>query len=124
MRDLQQMIASCPCEKTPEMEEVLHRLEKIYEDGAVTPNEHKELMDTLKKEFSIVIGRDGRYININDLTLRCATILLLNPYEPFGACAGNKECQEYGPDPERLAQKVAAMKQNPVKENIAYARTV
>ena len=46
--DLQRMIASCPLEKTPEMDEVL---EKIYENGIVTPDEHNELMAMLKRSF-------------------------------------------------------------------------
>jgi DNA polymerase III epsilon subunit-like protein len=50
--DLQRMIASCP-EKTPEMDVVLNLLERIYEDGIVTPDEHDELMDTLKKHFQL-----------------------------------------------------------------------
>lgn len=49
--DLRRMIASCPVEKTPEMDEVLNLLEKIYEDGVVTPEEHNELLDILKKNF-------------------------------------------------------------------------
>ena len=51
--DLQKLIASCPVEKTPEMDEVLNLLEKIYEDGVVTPDEHNDLMDTLKKNFQL-----------------------------------------------------------------------
>ncbi len=51
--DLQRMIASCPVEKTPEMDEVLNLLERIYEDGIMTPDEHNELMDTLKKNFQL-----------------------------------------------------------------------
>ena len=51
--DLQRLIASCPVEKTPEMDVVLNLLEKIYEDGIVTPDEHNELMDTLKKNFQL-----------------------------------------------------------------------
>jgi len=51
--DLQRMMASCPVEKTPEMDEVLNLLERIYEDGIVTPDEHNELMDTLKKKFQL-----------------------------------------------------------------------
>ena len=51
--DLQRMIASCPVEKTPAMDEVLNLLERIYEDGIVTPDEHNELMDTLKKTFQL-----------------------------------------------------------------------
>ncbi len=47
------MIASCPVEKTPEMDEVLGSLEKIYEDGVVTPEEQNELMDTLKKNLQL-----------------------------------------------------------------------
>ncbi len=45
------MIASCPVEKTPEMDEVLNLLERIYEDGVVMPEEHDELMGMLKKSF-------------------------------------------------------------------------
>jgi hypothetical protein len=48
---LQRMIASCPAEKTPEMDEVLNLLEKIYEDGIVAPDEHDELMGMLAKNF-------------------------------------------------------------------------
>jgi hypothetical protein len=51
--DLQRLIASCPAEKTPEMDEVLNLLEKIYEDGVVTPEEHNELMTALKKNFQL-----------------------------------------------------------------------
>jgi DNA polymerase III epsilon subunit-like protein len=51
--DLQKLIASCPVEKTPEMDAVLNLLEKIYEDGAVTPDEHNELMAMLKKTFRL-----------------------------------------------------------------------
>lgn len=47
--DLQKLIASCPVEKTPEMDEVLNLPEKIYEDGVVTPDEHDDLRDILKK---------------------------------------------------------------------------
>ena len=45
--DLHKLIASCPIAKTSEMDEVLNLLEKIYEAGVVTPDEHNELMDTL-----------------------------------------------------------------------------
>lgn len=51
--DLHRMIASCPVDRTPEMDEVLNLLEKIYEDGVVTPDEHNELMDMLKKNFQL-----------------------------------------------------------------------
>jgi hypothetical protein len=44
--DLQRMIVSCPDEKTLEMDAVLNLLERMYEDGVVTPDEHNELMDT------------------------------------------------------------------------------
>jgi hypothetical protein len=47
------MIASCPVEKTPDMDEVLNLLEKIYDDGMVTPNEHDELMGMLKRNFQV-----------------------------------------------------------------------
>ncbi len=51
--DLQRMIASCPVEKTPEMDEVLNLLERIYEDGVVTAQEHDELMGMLKRNFQV-----------------------------------------------------------------------
>lgn len=51
--DLQRMIASCPVEKTPEIDEVMNLLERIYEDGVVTPDEHSELMSLLKKNFQL-----------------------------------------------------------------------
>ncbi len=51
--DLQRLIASCPVEKTPEMDEVVNLLERIYEDGVVTPDEHNELMGMLKKNFQL-----------------------------------------------------------------------
>jgi len=51
--DLQRLIASCPAEKTPEMDEVMNLLEKIYEDGVVTPEEHNELMRMLKRNFQV-----------------------------------------------------------------------
>jgi hypothetical protein len=51
--DLQKLIASCPVEKTPEMDEVLNLLEKIYEDGVVTPDEQNKLMAMLKKNFQL-----------------------------------------------------------------------
>ena len=35
--DLQRLMASCPVDKTVEMDEVLNLLESIYEDGVVTP---------------------------------------------------------------------------------------
>jgi hypothetical protein len=47
------MIASCPAEKTPEMDEVLNLLERIYEDGVVMPDEHDELMVMLKNNFQL-----------------------------------------------------------------------
>ncbi len=50
---LHRMIASCPVEKTPEMDEVLNLLERIYEDGVVTPDEHDELMVVLRKNFQL-----------------------------------------------------------------------
>ncbi len=39
IHDLQQLLASCPVDKTPEMDEVMNLLERIYEDGVVTPKE-------------------------------------------------------------------------------------
>ncbi len=51
--DLQRLIASCPGERTPAMDEVLNLLERIYEDGVVTHEEHDELMATLKKNFDV-----------------------------------------------------------------------
>ncbi len=51
--DLQKLIASCPAEKTLEIDAVLNLLEKIYEDGAVMPDEHNALMDTLKNNFQL-----------------------------------------------------------------------
>ncbi len=53
IHDLQQLLASCPVEKTPEMDEVMNLLERIYEDGVVTPEEHNELMAILKKNFQL-----------------------------------------------------------------------
>lgn len=53
IHNLQRLIASCPVEKTPGMDEVMHLLEKIYEDGIVTPAEHDELMGMLKKNFQL-----------------------------------------------------------------------
>lgn len=47
------MIASCSAEKTPEMDEVLNLLERIYEDGVVMPDEHDELMVMLKNNFQL-----------------------------------------------------------------------
>jgi DNA polymerase III epsilon subunit-like protein len=51
--DLQRMIASCPVERTPEIDEVMDLLERIYEDGVVTTKEHNELMVMLKKNFKL-----------------------------------------------------------------------
>jgi hypothetical protein len=47
------MIASCPVEKTPEMDEVLNLLERIYKDGVVTPEERDELMEMSKRHFQL-----------------------------------------------------------------------
>ncbi len=51
--DLQRLIASCPVERTPEMDEVLNLLERIYEDGVVLSEEHEELTATLKRNFRL-----------------------------------------------------------------------
>lgn len=51
--ELQRLIASCPVERTPEMDEILNLLERIYEDGVVTPEEHNELIAMLKKIFQL-----------------------------------------------------------------------
>ncbi len=51
--ELQRLMAACPVEKTPEMDEVLNLLERIYEDGVVTPEEHDELMGTIRKNFQV-----------------------------------------------------------------------
>jgi DNA polymerase III epsilon subunit-like protein len=53
VHDLQRLIASCPVERTPEMDEVLNLLEKIYEDGVVTPEEHDELLGMLMRNFQL-----------------------------------------------------------------------
>ncbi len=53
IHDLQRMIASCPVEKTAERDDVLNLLEKIYEDGVVTHEEHDELMRMVKKSFQV-----------------------------------------------------------------------
>lgn len=51
--DLQRLIASCPAEKSPETDALLNLLEKIYEDGVVTPDEHNELIVLLKKNLQL-----------------------------------------------------------------------
>ncbi len=53
IHDLQQLLASCPAARTPEMDEVTTLLERIYEDGVVTPEEHDELMGMIKKNFQL-----------------------------------------------------------------------
>ncbi len=52
------MIASRTVTRTPEMDEVMSLLERIYEDGVVTPAEHDELVTMLKKNFQLL--SDGR----------------------------------------------------------------
>jgi hypothetical protein len=47
------MIASCPDEKTREMDAVLNLLERIHEDGVVASGEHNELVDTLKMNIQL-----------------------------------------------------------------------
>jgi hypothetical protein len=39
------------------MDEVMNLLERVYEDGVVTPAEHDELMKILKKNFLSGGGR-------------------------------------------------------------------
>ncbi len=51
--DLQRMIASCPVERTLEIDEVMDLLERIYDDGVVTHEEHNELMALLKKNLKL-----------------------------------------------------------------------
>ncbi len=53
IHDLQQLLASCSVARTLEMDEVLNLLERIYEDGVVTHDEHDELMGMLKKNFQV-----------------------------------------------------------------------
>jgi hypothetical protein len=51
--NLQRMIASCPVDKTSEMDEVLNLLERIYEDGVITHDEHEELLIVLERNFKL-----------------------------------------------------------------------